>query len=64
MVCRLRRQVPSLPYFQPIRIWGVRDDIVLKRAFPRGRPFRSLTIKPGGGGNSVYERDGNPRRLA
>ena len=36
--------------FQPIRIWGVRDDIVLKRAFPRARPFRSLTITPGGEG--------------
>ena len=43
MVCRPRRQVPSLSYFQPIRIQGVPDDIVLKRAFPCARPFRSLT---------------------
>ena len=40
MVCRLRRQVPSLSCFQPIRIWGV-PDVVL---FPCARPFRSLTI--------------------
>ena len=39
MVCRLTRQVPSLSYFQPIRIQGVADDIVLKRAFPCARPF-------------------------
>ena len=46
IVCRLRRKVriPSLSYFQPIRIQGVPDDIVLKRAFPRARTFRSLTI--------------------
>ena len=41
--CRLGLQVPSLSYFQPIRIQGVPDDIVLKRAFPCARPFRSLT---------------------
>ena len=39
MVCRLMRQVPSLSYFQPIRIQGVPDDIVLKRAFPCAGPF-------------------------
>ena len=30
--------------FQPIRILGVPDYIVLKRACPCPRPFRSLTI--------------------
>ena len=39
-----RWQAPSLSYFQPIRIQGVPDDIVLKRAFRCTRPFRSLTI--------------------
>ena len=45
LVCRIRRQVPRLSYFQSIRILGVPDDIVLKSAFPCARPFRSLTIK-------------------
>ena len=37
MVCRPRQQVPSLSYFQPIRIQGIQDYIVLKRAFPCAR---------------------------
>ena len=39
MVCRPRRQVPSLSYFQPIRIWGVPDYIILRGAFPCARPL-------------------------
>ena len=39
MVCRLRRQVPSLSYFQPIRIQGVPDYIILRGAFPCARPL-------------------------
>ena len=44
MVCRPRRQVPSISYFQPIKISGVPNYIVLERAFPCTPPFRSLTI--------------------
>ena len=39
MVCRPRRQVPSLSYFQPIRIQGVPDYIILRGAFPCARPL-------------------------
>ena len=39
MVCRPRRQVPSLSYFQPIRIQGVPDFIILRGAFPCARPL-------------------------